>query len=128
LKKRLATSDKIFANNTHDMGFYICYCRAHSSLRTLLDPENLCYDYVSDSQTNNAISVVISLSIVVMNSIIKNLNTILIDRIGYDTKSEKMEMIMVTVFLAQLINLMISAVLATANFSEWFPFMKFTSK
>lgn len=62
---------------------------------------------------NNFVTVMVA----VINIIIRTINLKLVDMIGYDTDSKRVSLVMVSVFVAQMINTGVIVILTNADLS-----------
>lgn len=117
-----AVLDKDATLKQHGAGFYQCYCKANSSPKDIGSDrdENFCDDYQIDIQTGLLLTTVVTVLVSIFNIIIRTVNMNLIDRIGYDTHSERYSAIMTSIFIASYINTGIILSLTNANLSYTF--------
>lgn len=60
----------------------------------------------------------ITVAIVILNSVLKVVNTYLIERIGYPYNSDVISTIVVSVFVSQFVNTAVVLTIANANFRD----------
>jgi len=80
------------------------------------DDTNLCYDYWLDQGVGLILNNIVAVLISIVNIIIRKVNMTLIDVIGYNTETEKVQMIMKSIFWTSLVNTGIILLLTNANF------------
>lgn len=57
----------------------------------------------------------VSIMVAVINIVIRTINMKLVDFIGYDTDSKRVSLVMVSVFIAQMVNTGVVTILTNAN-------------
>lgn len=88
---------------------------AHSDNMSEVD-RDLCYTFNQDKITISAVSLGISLTIVVVNLLLRTLVSILGQYIGIQLNEEITMVVMTMIFVGQYINTALSQVIASANF------------
>lgn len=118
--KAFAKLDEFATFKQHGAGYYQCYCKKYSKS----DP-NLCDMYTGDIRTAQFLTYLVMIICVIFNIVIRTLNMNLIDRIGYDTHSERYSAIMTSVFITSFINTGVLLCLTNANLKHtwilWIP-------
>lgn len=94
----IAADDKPFTMKGKGNGVYQCYCIMHGSGLTGWKKDHLCYDYSVDKLIEATNSNVITISIVVLNQILRTINIQLIRMIGLPYESEQIMSIMTAIF------------------------------
>mmetsp|Transcript_15075 Transcript_15075/g.14642 ORF Transcript_15075/g.14642 Transcript_15075/m.14642 type:complete len:102 (-) Transcript_15075:1083-1388(-) len=80
-----------------------------------LQNANICYDYTKDNLWSSFLSTLVSLSVSVINIILRTVNIILISIIGYHTESNQTKAVMAAVFISTFLNTAILILLTDAN-------------
>lgn len=84
-------------------GFYQCYCESRlkkvGTIDIFANENDLCYTYVWDGYGGKALSLIVSMSIVVINIILRTIMMTLIKFIGYHTESEQTKNIKTSIFV-----------------------------
>lgn len=116
------------ANNDKDLilkfgtgtGVYQCYCSAlQKEIGTVAILDNAtCRMFTQDFFGGKALSQVVSISIVVINLILRTLMLYLIKWIGHHTESEQTAAIMSSIFIVQFFNTAILLILTNANTAD----------
>ena len=106
---KTAYSDKILIKNYGTgTGVYQCYCTAlEKEIGTSAVFKTPCKMYVEDFFGGKALSQVVSISIVVINLVLRAIMLVLIKWIGYHTESEQTASIMTSIFIVQFFKLII---------------------
>lgn len=90
-----------------------------------IEKEHLCWEYIFDQAFIEGQDTLVSLTIVLMNLVVKQVGSILIDWIGFHTKEEHMMNFMTLIFVFQYINTALLLVVVNARIfpdysSEWY--------
>lgn len=98
-------------------GVYQCYCQGRKAEEGTfaLNGDKTCGSYFDDFMGGQALSQVVSISIIVINIILKIIMLILIKWIGYHTESGQTSAIMSSIFIVQFFNTAILLILTNAN-------------
>jgi len=138
LYKGVAALDQSPTQNYNGTGFYQCYCALYigeygqwdvmssdNDTSVTLDDilledsalqnANICYDYTKDNLWSSFLSTLVSLSVSVINIILRTVNIILISIIGYHTESNQTKAVMAAVFISTFLNTAILILLTDAN-------------
>lgn len=120
--KNIAGMDKESTLRGKGLGVYQCYCNNNLDLVGYsfgkYKESNLCYVYMQDRYDENFYSGLTSLSVVVINIIIRTVGTKLINKIGLHQGDEITMNIMTIIYIGQYINTGILLVVASANFEH----------
>lgn len=84
-------------------------------MKDLRNKNSLCHNYKSDKYYGLILNNFVTVMVAVINIIIRTINMKLIDFIGYSTDSKRVSLIMVSVFIAQMINTGVIVILTNAN-------------
>lgn len=101
----------------HGMGVYACYCEKFSIYADALNKDSLCHKYKRDSIIQLAVMKSICVVIVLINVILQTMVEYFVQHVGYPSHSKMSMQIMKYVFVAQLLNTIISLLITEANFS-----------
>jgi len=96
-------------------GYYQCYCTQHSKASDASNKNNLCADFQRDKYTAKVLNIFVAASVAIINIVIRTINMKLVDFIGYDTDSKRVSLVMISVFIAQMVNTGIVTLLTNAN-------------
>lgn len=80
-----------------------------------LDTKHICYTMTIDKNIARGLTMAVTLSVNIVNSVLKILVRSLVDMIGYDTDSERVSTIMVVTFISAFFNTAIIPLLTNAN-------------
>lgn len=101
-------------------GIYMCYCKGTVTSFFITDETDPCYQYSSDLNGGTLLTNVVSYSIVIVNIILRTINIMFINKIGYHTESEQIKAVMTAVFISTFFNTAILLLLTNANLSDSF--------
>ena len=114
--KLYALNDKENTIRFQGYGVYQCYCKYHSSKMALLDPEDDCHEYQYGTTQTLFLTNVMTVMIVVLNTVLKIINVTFINAIGFSFNSEIVAYMVSGVFVAQFVNVGLMTLLACADF------------
>ena len=97
-------------------GYYQCFCKKFTSWSA--DSKELCAQMTKDKLIGRALTMGVTVSVNIVNSILKILVRTLVDMIGYDTDSERVSMIMVVTFISALVNTAIIPLFTNSNIRD----------
>jgi hypothetical protein len=100
--------------------YYQCYCKFNSGKSATFDSNDFCHEYQYDQSFGLAMTTLVTVLVSVINIIIRTLNMTLINKIGYDTHSERYSAIMTSIFIVSYINTGIILALTNANLKYTF--------
>jgi len=103
-------------------GYYQCFCTKHAGAKELSDNkvkkekrQLLCGRFQADKTFGLALTNAVTVLVAVINIVIRTLNISLVDFIGYDTDSQRVSLVMLSVFWAQFVNTGIILLMTNAN-------------
>jgi hypothetical protein len=118
--KNAEADKKLISNFGTGTGVYQCYCTALQKeigqVKMFSNP--VCKMFSDDFFGGKALSQVVSISIVVINLVLRAIMLILIELIGYHTESGKTAAIMTSIFVVQFFNTAILLILTNANTAD----------
>lgn len=113
-------------------GYYQCYCKSFKykiiTQDILSNSDHLCYDYYFDKAKTTSLNLVITILVSVINIALRLIVEALVNRIGYDTDSERVSTIMTVTFVSMFLNTGVITLLVNADFVymdfpfSWLPF------
>ena len=95
-----ALNDKVNTLKFQGYGVYQCYCKYHSSKMALLDTEDDCHEYQYATTSTLVLTNVMTVMIVVLNTVLKVINVTFINGIGFSFNSEIVAYMVSGVFVA----------------------------
>lgn len=115
----LALEDKPHALQERGNGLYMCYCKKFGkTFGDYTSESDICYSYFADTANTEWIENLITVSIVVINIIIRVINILFIKSIGYTYESQQIMVIMTTIFYSQFVNTGLLLMITNANFEN----------
>lgn len=100
-------------------GVYQCFCKLKSiqlgAVQFYNYKEPLCTTFLNDFVGGQALAQFVSVSIIIINIILKMIMLVLVKWIGYHTESEQTSAIMYSIFVTQFFNTGILLILTNAN-------------
>jgi len=94
-------------------GYYQCFCTLHS--KPTSNKKDLCYEFQTDKYSAKALNACVGALVAIINIVIRTVNIKLVDYIGFDTDSQRVSLVMVSVFVAQMVNTGVVSILTNAN-------------
>ena len=98
--KTYALEDKKNTLKYQGYGIYQCYCKLHSSKVALFQPDHDCHHYQLNTTVALAVTNVMTVMIVVLNTVLKIMNVTFINAIGFAFNSEVVAYMVSGVFVA----------------------------
>lgn len=116
---RIAEMDKINTLKEQGLGYYQCFCEKYGQKNILsMKKTDTCYDYVSAKFLVLAIKNLMTVAIVILNTILRIINIFLVQKIGFNKQSEVTMTIMTFVFYSQYLNTGLILLLTNADFTH----------
>ena len=90
-----AKEDKEATQVFKGRGYYHCYCKKYSGVDLLIDElkEHICYTYQRETKYEFVFQQALSFTVIGLNFVIKLVNPILVQSIGYHTRSDEIKKI-----------------------------------
>lgn len=118
---KAATEDKKPTYAYSGGGYYQCYCKAFpykDIYEKIFKVDNhICYDYYYDKVKTQSLNYVITGLVTAINIGLRYIVEGLVNKIGYDTDSERVSTIMVITFVSMFVNTGVITLLVNANFA-----------
>jgi len=124
-----AQYDKKFTESKppNSNGHYQCYCKKYGNVGMFNEPEELCSEYYNDKGLSYISKISISIVIVIINVVVRQLNIMMVNKIGYNTRSQTVGGITLLVFFSQFINIGFVLAISNANLKyTWFAWTHLT--
>ena len=101
-------------------GYYQCYCK-HFSYSYVMkniayDDKHICYQYYKDKAIQTTLNTTVTILVSVINIVLRLIVEALVNKIGYDTDSERVSTIMTVTFVSMFMNTGVITLLTQANF------------
>lgn len=117
-----AERDRDYTKDGKGLGIYQCYCENHFTtwdfITGKIPRDHLCHIYADGKFNLRIFTEAISISVVVVNLMLRTVSSYLIEAIGLNLNDEAVMNIMTMIFVGQYINTGILLVVASANFEH----------
>lgn len=100
---------------------YQCYCETYSSLQSsVMKKQHICYPYFRIKSTQYVYYLVVSILIAIVNTLVRFFNVFLIKQIGFDLKTEEINMMVSSIFVSQFFFSGLILLFTNADFENTF--------
>ena len=99
-KKYAQFDRKDFVESGQISDVYQCYCKTHSNVLAFFEKDDDCYPYQQINYWRQLYSIGVTVPIAIVNVLIRLFNVQVIKQIGYDYKTQEINMMIVSIAVA----------------------------